>query len=205
MKTALDINDFFCPTEMRAYLQAPVRVNGKVVASTGHICIVVPDTEQETINCPEDKKESFIKLLGKINENHNFVSIPTDLVMPVKSTCAVCGGTGKAAETLCKECHGDGEVELESDYNEYSCECKSCDGMGTLIEKGGDDKCQRCHGEGSLYNERDYVTVLGVHVNPNYLNLIINVPEIGVFSCPEKRELHFKLGDVRGIIMCVQK
>ena len=204
MKTTLDINDFFNPNGLQEYLRAPIRIDGRVLASTDHICIVMDD-DDSAVDCHDDKLENITKILNMINADHAWVPMPANLVMPEKHTCKICNEIGTATVTECKECEGEGEVELENDYNSYTCECKTCDGDGSIIKTGGTDKCKKCNGEGMLYNKKDYVTILGVHVNPNYLNLIVNVPGIEIAGYPEKRELHFKLGDTRGLIMGIQQ
>lgn len=64
--------------------------------------------------------------------------------------CFQCDGVGINtefdADADCEECDGDGEVELDNDYNDYICECKSCGGTGKV--DSADGICDSCNGKG---------------------------------------------------------
>jgi len=60
--------------------------------------------------------------------------------------CKQCNGVGKFKE--CPECDGAQEVEIENDFSVYSCECKTCDGDGCVIDSKGDEDCNECDGVG---------------------------------------------------------
>jgi DnaJ-class molecular chaperone len=199
-KSKININDFFCPDDMRSYLATPFQLNGRTIASTGHVLASFPKFG-EFPDCDKSRSEDIQKIVDSIHIDCAFVHIPDNLKLPDQSRCGVCDGTGKVQVIKCQECDGSGEVEFDNCFNSYEAECKSCDGEGESITKGGNEDCENCNGSGLAYLRSDYVDVLGVIVNPKLLNLIINVEGIGVFPLPEVRRLLFKCGDVRGAIM----
>lgn len=59
--------------------------------------------------------------------------------------CPVCKGSHVNVD--CRECCGSGTLDFSSAYNEYTVECKLCDGCGYLAE------CDYCHGLGKVLPE----------------------------------------------------
>jgi len=196
----ININDFFCHDDIRDYLTTPFNLNGMTIASTGYILVSFPKFG-EFPDWDESNKVNMKNIVAPIYIDHNFIPIPDNLTIPKPSQCKVCEGSGKSWVIKCQECDGAGEVELENDFNTYHAECKSCEGEGDAIVKGGNEDCDNCSGSGMAYLKTDYVDVLGVTVNPEYMNLLINVTGIEIFPDIENRRLYFKCGEIRGLIM----
>lgn len=121
-------------------------------ATNGHVLVRVPRLadvpEWKAIN---GQAAQMFDGLDYSAMEQNLVGIPVfDVPEPVK--CYKCHGKGKVS--LCPECDGEGEVDLDNEYHTYECECKTCDGEGSIA--GNDAICTSCNGTG---NERTHQKV----------------------------------------------
>lgn len=129
------------------------------------------------------------------------------IVWPDKALCEICNGSGKATTNKCPECDGDGAVDAETEYNTYhDLKCKTCDGKGLEVNLRTDQDCPRCDGNSVAYVPYDSVDVLGITVQAQYLNLIIDETGLELGANHDRNMLIFRAGpDVHGAIMALRK
>lgn len=119
-----------------------------------------------------------------------------DLVLPGLKWCSECKGQGRNVD--CPECHGDGEVELETDYNSYSCECKTCYGRAKV------DKCEECEGMGKV-EDKSPVDVGNAAFQPRLLRLLQSLPDCEIGPTGPQPPAWFKFDGGDGLIMPMRK
>lgn len=163
----MNLNGFCADgNDVRDYLRAPFNYEGYTYASNGYAIVRVP-------LLPEYLTNDKIKP-GKLfdaNAGHDLQPLPV-YEKPELKPCKTCEGTGKIS--LCPECDGNGELEVSSDYSEYTVQCKSCDGDGTAT---GDSKvCDRCQGSGK--EKKIPIKVGSVYIALDYLELIETLPNL---------------------------
>lgn len=200
--SGINLELFFDKSDCREHLRAPFNFNGKTYATNCYAMICVPqrDGVQELEN--EPLKSSINRYFG--DQGKDYQPFTDKVELPEKEKCSTCKGSGKATIRKCEECEGDGELELESDYNYYYVTCKSCNGDGSKTVSGGNEDCQRCGGAGSGYDRWAYVAINGVNIAPKYAEIIIAMPDLNVFAKPEDMILYFKSGDDEGVIMGIR-
>lgn len=198
MESSMNIKDFFAENDRRDYLKQPFNIDGRTVASNGHILL-------STQLCAEydELKEGEAAGIKRVLAGFDATKLTPMPIIPLPDPveCSICGGRGTAHRTQCFECDGEGEVTLENCFNDYECECKSCEGDGFIVSKHDTETCFSCNGDGSHYRSRESADVLGVKANMNYLKLIINAPDLHVFADAEANMLWFKSGDDYGVMM----
>lgn len=199
----LKLEDFCDPTDHREYLHRPFQFDGKTIACNGHVMLILPDNGE--YKPATDLHEKNIEALKKtINsfEELQFQPAPNNIAFPVEVDCPTCRGLGKATRERCPECFGEGEVDFRNDHNRYSFTCRTCEGDGEIIIKGGDTDCADCRGHGKIFpKETSRVAVYGMGVNANYLKLIINEQGLEIAIKKASSQLFFRAGDAQGIIM----
>ena len=157
--------------------------------------------DYEQIN--ESFSDKVREILGYIKESE-LKPIPT-ITLPEQCECECCKGTGKATRDTCEECDGEGEVDAETDYNTYyGLECKSCDGDGFKLYRGGDQDCQDCQGSGKVFPKTYPIEVDGVNIDARLLkNILDSTDDIYVAGRPDKNMLLFKSGEAEGVLMAM--
>jgi hypothetical protein len=100
----------------------------------------------------------------------------------------------------CEECEGSGEVCLETDFNDYDVECKSCDGEGRGFS--GMELCDRCDG---TKRHLDYVPMLmgsgNWSLNGRYVQKFSALPDVKVCWHDEYEFFALKFTGGFGIVM----
>lgn len=204
---ALNIENFHNKDDYRTYLRQPFQLDGKTVATSGHVMLVIPQ-HGDYPDCPDkfvSNARTVLERINHVNAHEQFLPIPADLKLPEKIECGTCTGLGKATIIRCKECSGEGEVDFSNDYNSYSMDCKTCDGDGDIIKTGGTHCCPTCAGTGSVFPKPSRIELLGIGVDANLLALMMNEP--GIELCATKSPvdqvsgLFFRAGDTLGLIM----
>jgi RecJ-like exonuclease len=173
-------------------------LDGFLGASNGHYLVVDTRTKSKFYgfkkfeNCinPATKGKMQKQLLSIINEPEKFDwrNIPT---IPEDSyrECHECSVNGKSQKRgdSCRECGGDGELTLESDYNDYTVDCLSCGGHGD--EYIGWEVCPCCNGTKKHLN---FVPLKadGLHndkwdLNSHYLQQFSIIPDCKIAWCDD--------------------
>jgi hypothetical protein len=198
MESSMNIKDFCAENDRRDYLKQPFNIDGRTVASNGAV-LLSTQLSAEYDELKEGEATGVKEVLARFDAT-KLTPMPI-IPLPDPVECSICGGRGTAHKKQCVECDGEGEVSLDNCFNDYECECKSCGGDGFVVSKHGTETCFSCNGDGKRYPEYLTVNVLGVKVNIKYLKLIINVPDLHVFTDAEASMLWFKSGDDYGVMM----
>lgn len=96
--------------------------------------------------------------------------------------CHDCNVFGKVPSRLygCKECDGEGSVDLENEHNSYDVECKSCEGDGNEFA-GGYENCSQCQG---TKKHLSFVPMLKINkeygINGEYVRLFNDLPNVKI-------------------------
>lgn len=133
-------------------------------------------------------------------------------VRPVKIKCGHCRGIGNLDR--CPECDGTGDVEFENNYNTYTVGCSTCNGESYIYDK--DDKenrytCCACEGKGDTgYGDEGRTKIHKVYdtyLKADYIDVLINLPEIEVFLPHDKDKNYcfFKFNGGEAILMVMDK
>ena len=154
--------------DSRTNIKQPWSEGSHSFATSGHLLIKVAriDGIQENKAAPE------LSRVWPKQQPEQWYAVPECEEKPAID-CPKCKGQ-QIKPAVCPECGGTGNVEWSTYYNDYTCDCLSCDGTGKI------DVCNKCGGSGK-------VEVLSYHpVGPakfqvKYLHLLSTLPncEIG--------------------------
>ena len=117
--------------------------------------------------------------------------------------CSKCDdGIGRE---LCKECHGEGELKLESDYNSYTVKCQSCYNEGFVTS---DEAACNCFNGWSFDDTLHFESLHleGANINPCYLKLIEHYPNQQIATSfvegsNDSKIFHFKSSNKINVII----
>lgn len=187
MKVKNALSEFFdiakwCDPDGIRNLDKPFLIDGIQCATNSH-CFVVSTIESSlengdgTEHVKQTIRNAVLEMISKDFRRVNTVTLPE------KERCFRCSGRGLVV--VCEECEGDGEVELENDFNTYVCECRSCDGNGRapaflLRDKESAIQCSECYGRGVKFNHRGGMDFHGSYIQPKYAELINGMPGLQV-------------------------
>ena len=176
-------------------LDKPFTDGGYDFYTDGHIVVRVKSTGEISRECPFDKS-----LMPYFSKKISDKSLPIPKVDIKFIGCWTCRGT--EFTSVCKECSGEGEVTLDTNYNSYEFECKTCRGDG--VTPGGVDTCQWCAGSGEVIDDasNNDVEMLGNKFNVKLISKILALPNIKIFEEPVEPNMYkfvFDGGD--GLIM----
>lgn len=116
--------------------------------------------------------------------------------------CQRCYPGGPKPE-ICKECKGEGELEVSSDYNDYWVDCLTCEGGETIPRIIGRKYCKICAGLGTKYPRKTIKCGTGI-INPVYLRKALYLADVKFYYDKNKVMFGFKNDDFEGIIMGVK-
>ena len=196
--TKEDLMKFCDPEQLN--ISKPFTRGDFTYVTNRHLIIRVPKLED--VGEQEGNKIDIEKFWKSISDYPYF---PITKISPTKyAQCCKCEGTGII--TKCPECNGTGEVDLESDYNSYSCECESCDGTGNIGgSKDKEKKCDKCNGTGKIENKFDnHSLASGRYYQNNYLHWLKELPECLLAEAKDLDPAHFKFNGGDGFIMPVK-
>lgn len=155
----LDITKFKAKNDPRAWLNRIIDVGGFLGACNGSYVVIDTTTKSKFYSFPKFEKfaPNSVELIDKL---FSIVKTPSDFkwqempnishITPKQcSDCNINGFTQKR-DYDCRECNGEGTVTLESNYNTYEIECKSCEGDG--YEFSGWQRYPNSHGTKKDYN-----------------------------------------------------
>jgi len=164
----------FCAsnTDPRHYMSQPMREGADVVATNGHIMIVMPGMAGEFQPIPDN-------LRGKAQQFDAVARserMPLDIIhLPDRKECPICGGAGHHFEVVCPDCDGEGSFK----HGLHWYECKECAGNGHCTADASDEDakktdCYRCDGSGEAYQ----AVYISDHLfQRRYLALIKSLPD----------------------------
>lgn len=126
----------------RLYLKQPFVLNGYLCASDGYKLVAIPapsgvEAELLPLAVPADVQKKLGDILGFAQQ----LDVPQRSFPSLKIT--------KAPEKIpCKECKGKCVVSFSNSFNEYECECQTCEGSGGdtpphLISVGNEAQCYK--------------------------------------------------------------
>mgnify|MGYP005991662663 CR=1 FL=1 len=192
----MDITRWCAKQDSRRYLTVPFNYGARTFACNGHIMISIP-SEHGYPEIQENLKSvmtGFLDTTGK-----TFVPWPSDLNLPEPTKCSTCKGTKKVKVTKCKECEGSCEVELENEFNSYSCQCKSCNGEGDIKSIGEGPSCYECLGFGDSFEPYAQTLLAGVRIYSKYARLLKSIGSVEISGGGDK--LYFRSGEAQGVIL----
>lgn len=192
----MDITKFCTTNDPRPYMHKPMRHDGYLYATNGHIAVRIEDDPAiEAEPMPANLQNSVLQKMATDTTDRTWRPVPQVNGAATKP-CAYCDGTGRVVE--CPDCDGDGEFE----HGDHTYECKACDASGWVASpiKGAGAKCHDCHGSGMSWQET--VEFDGVHIAARYIYLIgTEIPgaEIGISKDP----LGVQIIRAPGVVGCV--
>jgi len=204
---AIDIEKFTGVEDVRSWLNAPWRRDGKLYATNGHFLIEVDDDGRQAVDATD--KHPNPSLLFEKRTHGAFFALP-GLAPPV--TCLSCAGSGMCYREDCSDCD-DGWF----DHGHHEYECKHCHGEGCFTYHGAgvpegekESRCRDCYGLGetsSPRNDDGSETVLGeFKFATRLLRPLLALPNLEVACCPEPNAgLWFKFDGGRGLVMPLRK
>lgn len=157
-------------------------------ATSGHLLIQVP----RMADVEENPKAPDVSKVFPHGEPMAWYAIPACEEKPPVD-CEKCGGkVGQPA--TCPECDGDGEVELSNAYNDYICDCLSCDGTGKT------PVCSKCDGTGKI--EVFSAQRIGpAKFQVKYLKLLAELPNCNIGPMNDTGPAWFRFDGGTGLIM----
>lgn len=176
----------------REYLRHPQQLGDHVAHVNGHVMLITPgQAPADGAEMPRDTRARF-EDLASVALSDDIAWQPLDIPPPPDpAPCVACKGTGKG-HADCRECDGDGELELDSYYNSYCVECKTCGGDGRDPDRGIDGTCSVCSGTLSAWRPSQQQEVLGVPVQWAYLSRLYGQPGISVARSSLEHMLIFR-------------
>lgn len=180
-------------------IDKPIRRNGYIFATNGHLLVRVtdnPDIECATSHAELPTLESIAQEVSALTQYK-----PLQIQLPAPSICSACNGHGKV--NVCNVCDGKGEFR----HGCHDYDCKECDGGGRFASANGTKACTHCDGTG--YDPHQRVIVEGdAGFARHYLSLLMAVPGIE-FSVndkePENGIAGFRFEGGIGALMPVRK
>jgi hypothetical protein len=195
----MDLQKYCSHDEIRKNINKPFTDGGYTYATNGRIIIRVPRIEGIG---EQEKVENFKpvepdKLFSKIPD-YPYFPIP-DIPEPSFDMCFKCQGTGKVK--ICPECDGAGIIMFRNSYNNYECDCETCDGDGYFRNgKGNETMCEHCSGEGKIYKRENSIASGRLYQNL-YLSWLKELPDCVLAEAKDLEPGHFKFTDGDGMLM----
>lgn len=187
----------FCATDdVLGYLKTPFIFDDKIIATNGHIIIMVPNDGNSSYQ--QSEKIDFKGLIDTIKSTETFMVCNKDeIVFSEMEPCNKCRGSGKSGrKVLCEECDGDGLAEASNDFSTYyDLVCESCGGDGYTRTLISDEACSECAGTGEVIPFMSTIEILGVHVQEKYLRLIIEEDDLQFAAHSNNIMLIYRLGE----------
>lgn len=203
MNESINIHDFVGRNDVRAWMNQPIQIAGKLAATDGKAVFL--SNEPSDLPSPETNSIEKIEQFLESAASADFQPMP-ELKFPEMPDCIQCGGSGKHSLKDCPECDGFGLAEAQTDYNTYEVECRTCSGHGKVDAKQAGEDCGRCKGTGKRWTDSDRMKVEGIpcDMNPGLMSRIANVPGMQIAVIHNDATcagLAFKCADGIGVIM----
>mgnify|MGYP000882786505 CR=1 FL=1 len=186
--TIADLEPFVSGNQGR--MEKPWSQGEFTYASDGFVVVRIPRlAEVPEITNPVNAVNIFNK---NPKPSEGFIPLPTTEQLGELKVCPKCHGE---AREVCPECDGDGELDLETDFNTYTVTCKSCCGDG--------EDCGECNGTGTI-EPTPKVAIAGKRFTTAYIRKFMKLPNarIAVHADPSRPSwIEFDGGD--GLLMAV--
>jgi hypothetical protein len=189
------LRKFCAVNDIRYYLLNPIRRDGFLYATNGHIAVCIPDNPEIDASNDETRPDfSFIhKAMAEITEFN-----PVSVEMPPPATCPTCGGAGFRVE--CPDCDGDGTFY----HGDHEYDCKNCDGDGTLPADEGEKGTVPCsHCDSTGHDPFQTVRIGNSPFARRYVSMLKELPNAVIWTNPEKElaSAFFKFDGGFGVVM----
>jgi hypothetical protein len=193
----------FCSngSDPRAFLSAPWKDGADVVASNGHIMIVIPGAAEEAdADTPPNMAGAAARFNG--GTRSGILTPLSSITLPAAVRCQVCGGAGHFHTIECDECDGKGSFKHGSHWYE----CEECDGEGWKAcspqnPDANKKPCYRCDGSGESMVK---VAVGGAQFQRRYLALLAGLPDCLLEVGDEHSMAKFTFAGGYGFLMPVR-
>ena len=192
----MDITKFCTTNDPRHYLHKPMRHDGFLYATNGHVAVrIADDPAIEGGPMPQNLQNGILQKMVDDTEDRTWQPVPVIDKASLRD-CAYCNGTGCAK--TCPACDGEGEFEHFGDWYD----CKRCETTGQVAAGSANDSttCSYCFGSG--HDASQSVEIGGAHIAARFLRLIAaEIPdaEIGI----SKNPLGVQIIRAPGVIGCV--
>lgn len=192
----------FCATgeDPRAYLATPFRDGDDVIATNGHIMVVVPGMPGEFPTVQGNMVGGAARF--NVATRSGVLTPLSNIALPEPVPCPNCAGKGHGYEVRCDECDGGGEFKHGSHWYE----CKACGGDCTKPcheSTPGAKKhdCHRCDGFGEAFAK---VVVEEAPFQRRYLALIASLPNSAIETAGPEGTAKFTFDGGYGFLMPVR-
>lgn len=180
----------FCSTDdPRPYLLKPIRGNGFLYATNGHLFVRIDD--DKTVEVADWYAEDICRALDEHIKSANLESLIDvsllDIPEPKKCNC----GDLDWREEDCDDCDGVGRFY----HGEHEYECKECDGTGSISVK-----TMLCHTCNNTHTLPDFVKIGESQFNAKYVRLIATLPNVKISTLPVGNRHDFVFDGGQGCI-----
>ena len=192
----MEITKFCATADPRAYLHKPMRHDGYLYATNGHIAVrIADDPAIDAGPMPQSLQNSILQKMAEDTEERTWQPVPVFDKANLRD-CSYCNGTGRVK--MCPACNGYGAFEHFGNWYD----CKRCETTGQVVAKFADDPvtCSCCFGSGKDVSQS--FAISGAHIAARYLHLIATeIPgaEIGI----SKNPLGVQIIRAPGVVGCV--
>jgi hypothetical protein len=207
MESIMDITKFCADkNEVRTYLSRPIQLESCVAATNGHICVFEAGSKanaSDGSSVPSSTLSRLSEFYAECISETNWIK-PKQATLPEKLDCRSCDGSGRLSRVRCPECDGDCYVSFENEFSDYTIECDTCGGKGTVKASGEPlPVCDECNGEKQVWDDRVHFIVDGICLNPHYYSLLCEMPDLKISI--KDRMVYFKSTQFTGILMAMRQ
>lgn len=196
----MDLSRFLATEyDPRPHLQEPMRWNDSMVATNGHILIILPHDEgiEHAVSAPEKVAKSIADFCAMERTTDPIPLANIDLGKA--DLCPSCRGAGSAYRRGCPTCCGDGDIERNSEW----IECPDCGGNGDQACSKDDESaklwtCWHCEGFGQDYQP---LLINDTHLQRKYLALIAALPNSHIQTAGQIAPARFTFDGGYGFLM----
>lgn len=202
------LSRFHVDGDLREHMKGPFFYDGYTYATDGASIVRVEWKHAD------EKKELGKKLISVIPFGKTGFPANVPIVEIKKiaknSRCEHCcfNPKVKKVRTECPECGGDCFVSFGNDYNNYECECQSCDGYG-YTESGGvkyhTPECPECGGTG--IKSTIPIRIDGTKFNAALVHRVVDFENVGfgIVDTKAGEALRFHNEIFEGFIMSMRE
>jgi len=188
----MNLLDFCNKDDPRPYVNKPIRSNGFLYATNGHLFVRVND--DESVECADWHVDGICRALDehiRCSNLENMVDFSLlNIPEPKKCNC----GDLDFQDVDCDDCEGVGNFN----HGEHEYECKECDGTGKVSVKAM--PCQTCNNTHTL---PDFVKIGENSFNAKYIRLIATLPSVKISTIPVANQHGFVFDGGQGGVVAL--